>query len=193
MLHLQSESTSRWLDQVDQHLDEILIDHAHCERKAASTAMNLMCAYTEDRQLCREMTTIVQEELEHFEMVLGLLERRGIAFRRLSSSPYGRRLNATVRSLEPQRAVDRLLVASLIEARSCERFRRLSEHVRHRDTELADFYADLFESEARHHTTYVQLAEHYQNRERVRERLDQLSAIESEILAEGSRLPRMHS
>lgn len=193
MLHLQTESTSRWLAQVDQHLDEILIDHAHCERKAASTAMNLMNSYTEDRELCREMTTIISEELEHFEMVLCLLDRRGIPFRRLATGPYGRSLIALVDPREPQRAVDRLLVASLIEARSCERFRMLSDHMRTRDVELADFYAGLFESEARHHTTYVQLAERFQSRDLVRKRLDQLSALEAEIINEGSPLPRMHS
>ena len=155
--------------------------------------MNLMNSYTEDRELCREMTTIVQEELEHFDMVLGLLERRGISFRRLATGPYGRRLTALVDPHEPQRAVDRLLVASLIEARSCERFRLLAEHVRDRDAELADFYAGLFESEARHHTTYVRLAERFQNRDLVRDRLDQLSAKEAEIIAEGAPLPRMHS
>lgn len=193
MLHLQSESTSRWLDQVDQSLDEILIDHAHCERKAASTAMNLINAYTEDRVLCREMTTIVEEELEHFEMVLTLLEKRGVPFRRMAAGPYGKSLNALVRQSEPDRAVDRLLVAALIEARSCERFRLLSEHVRADEPDLADFYAGLFESEARHHTTYVQIAERFQDRSLVRQRLDQLSCKESEILAQGSTLPRMHS
>jgi tRNA-(ms[2]io[6]A)-hydroxylase len=171
----------------------MLIDHAHCERKAASTAMNLMNSYTEDRELCREMTTIIAEELEHFDLVLSLLERRGIHFRRLASGPYGRSLNALVRPSEPERAVDRLLVASLIEARSCERFRLLSEHIASRDPELADFYASLFESEARHHTTYVQLAERFQSRDQVRQRLDQLSAKEAEILSLGSPLPRMHS
>ena len=143
MLHLQSESTTSWLRQVDQHLDEILIDHAHCERKAASIAMNLMSAYTENRQLCREMTRIVQEELEHFELVLCILEERGIVFRRLASGPYGRSLNKLIRSSEPDRAVDRLLVASLIEARSCERFSLLAKHLRDRDALLADFYAGL--------------------------------------------------
>lgn len=193
MLHLQSESTSRWLHQVDEHLDQVLIDHAHCERKAASTAMNLMNAYTENRELCREMTRIVQEELEHFEMVLCLLDRRGIAFRRLAAGPYGRQLNALIRTAEPGRAVDRLLVASLIEARSCERFSLLAKHIRNQDAELADFYAGLFESEARHHTTYVRLAEQFAPRDTVRERLDQLSAREAEILDRGSPLPRMHS
>lgn len=193
MLHLQSESTTLWLNQVDQHLDEILIDHAHCERKAATTAMNLMNSYTENRHLCREMTQIVEEELEHFEMVLSLLDERGIKFRRLASGPYGRKLNALVSRPEPERAVDRLLVASLIEARSCERFNLLSKHVRDRDPALADFYASLFESEARHHTTYVRLAEHFTSRETARLRLNQLSSEESAIIAEGSELPRMHS
>ena len=193
MLHLKSESTANWLNQVDHHLDEILIDHAHCERKAATTAMNLMNSYTENRQLCREMTQIVEEELEHFEMVLCVLDERGIDFRRLASGPYGRKLNALVRTHEPERAVDRLLVASLIEARSCERFSLLSEYVRDRDPALSQFYASLFESEARHHTTYVRLAEHFASRESVRVRLSQLSSEEAAILAEGSELPRMHS
>jgi tRNA-(ms[2]io[6]A)-hydroxylase len=193
MLHLHSESTTSWLHQVDQHLDEILIDHAHCERKAASTAMNLMNAYTENRQLCREMTRIVEEELEHFELVLCILETRGIEFRRLASGPYGSSLNKLIRSSEPDRAVDRLLVASLIEARSCERFSLLAKHIRDRDALLADFYAGLFESEARHHTTYLQLAEQFASRPAVRSRLDQLSAQEAEIITQGSDLPRMHS
>ncbi len=193
MLRLQSETTKRWLGQVDQHLDEILIDHAHCERKAASTAMNLMNAYTENREICREMTVIVEEELEHFHMVIEILDARSIPFRRLASGPYGKRLNSLIEPQEPKRAVDRLLVASLIEARSCERFSLLSEHVRSRDSELADFYASLFESEARHHTTYVRLAEQFASREDVRKRLDQLSAKETEIISEGSELPRMHS
>ena len=109
---------ARWLAQVDAHLDEILIDHAHCEKKAAGTALNLIFAYVEDQELCREMAFIVNEELEHFQMVLDLLNRRGIRFRRLKPSSYGRELNDLVRKQEPQRAVDRLLVAGLIEARS---------------------------------------------------------------------------
>ncbi len=193
MLHLQSQSTARWLTQVDQSLPELLIDHAHCERKAASTAMNLMNSYTENRELCLEMTRIIQEELEHFHSVLELLDRRGIKFVRLQPGPYGSQLNQLVAKNEPDRAVDRLLVASLIEARSCERFRLLADHIRDRDGELAEFYAGLFESEARHHTTYVALAEHYAPREKVRKRLDQLSSDESRILSMGSELPRMHS
>ncbi len=170
MLHLQSTTSDRWLQQVDSALPDILIDHAHCEKKAAGTALNLIFAYVEDVELCREMTLIVNEELEHFHMVLKLLEKRGIRFRRLKPSSYGRRLNDLVRTGEPHRAVDRLLVAGLIEARSCERFHVLAEYVN--DPELAEFYHSLFESEARHHTTYTRLARHFANDEEVMARLD---------------------
>jgi tRNA-(ms[2]io[6]A)-hydroxylase len=191
MLHLQSPTAERWLRQVDAHLDEILIDHAHCEKKAAGTALNLIFHYVEDAELCREMTAIVNEELEHFHMVLELLQRRGVRFRRLKPSQYGRKLNDLVRKQEPRRAVDRLLVAGLIEARSCERFQQLAEHVE--DTELAGFYRGLFESEARHHATYTRLATHFAPEVEVIERLDELAAAEAAIIAEGDELPRMHS
>lgn len=191
MLHLKSQTSPRWLQQVDESLPDILIDHAHCEKKAAGTALNLIFAYVEDRELCQEMTRIVNEELEHFQMVLDLLDRRGIRFRRLKPSSYGRQLNDLVRSGEPHRAVDRLLVAGLIEARSCERFQVLAEHVA--DAELAEFYRSLFESEARHHTTYTRLATHFASPQEVTTRLDQLAEQEAAILATGDPLPRMHS
>ena len=191
MLHLQAPTESRWLRQVDAHLDEVLIDHAHCEKKAAGTALNLIFHYVEDVELCREMTAIVTEELEHFHMVLDLLARRGVRFRRLKPSQYGRKLNDLVRKQEPQRAVDRLLVAGLIEARSCERFQALAEHVD--DAELSAFYRGLFESEARHHATYTRLAMHFAPEEEVIRRLDELAAAEAAIIAVGEDLPRMHS
>ena len=191
MLHLKAQTDARWFEQVDAHLDEVLIDHAHCEKKAAGTALNLIFHYVEDRELCREMTEIVNEELEHFHMVLDLLERRGIKFRRLKPSQYGRRLHELVRKSEPERAVDRLLVAGLIEARSCERFHALAEHVD--DVELAEFYHSLFESEARHHTTYTRLAKHFASDEVVNGRLEELYEAEAAIIAEGEPLARMHS
>lgn len=191
MLRLKSNSTQRWLKQVDSHLDEILIDHAHCERKAAATAMNLMNSYAERRELCDEMASIVVEELEHYQLVLQLLDRREIPFRRLKPGPYGSRLNALASGAEPDRAVDKLLVASLIEARSCERFSLLRDHVD--DAELAEFYGSLFESEARHHATYVQLAEDFASRSHVKARLDQLAIEEAKIIDEGCDLARMHS
>lgn len=191
MLNLQSDSSTRWLRQVAENLDEVLIDHAHCEKKAAGTAMNLLFAYVDNTELCREMTEIVREELEHFNLVLELLARRGVRFRRLRPGDYGRLLNDLVRKLEPWRAVDRLLVASLIEARSCERFCLLRDHLP--DRELAEFYGSLFESEARHHSTYVRLAKSFADERQVRERLEELAAVEAAIISEGCPLPRMHS
>lgn len=191
MLSLKSDTDERWLHQVDGDLESVLIDHAHCERKAAGVAMSLLTAYVVNENLCREMTEIVNEELEHFHMVLELLKKRDIAFRRLPPSSYGKRLQELVTKQEPQRVVDRLLVASLIEARSCERFSRLSSHVD--DSELSEFYASLFESEARHHTTYVKLACDYAAEDAVYQRLSELAAAEAQIIAEGDDFARMHS
>ena len=191
MLHLKSESSDRWLDQVQAETELVLIDHAHCEKKAAGTALNLIFAYVEDEELCREMTSIVNEELEHFHLVLDLLKRRGIRFRRLKPSNYGNQLHALIRNQEPQRAVDRLLVAGLIEARSCERFGLLRKHLP--DEELRNFYDSLFESEARHHAVYVRLAKHYAPEREVMQRLDELATAEAEIIAAGDENARMHS
>ncbi|MBP90398.1 MAG: tRNA hydroxylase [Planctomycetaceae bacterium] len=191
MLSLKSTSSDRWLKQVETHLDQVLIDHAHCEKKAAGVAMNLIFAYVDNEELCREMTTIVTEELEHFHLVLDLLKRRKIEFQRLKPTHYGRKLNELVRRSEPERAIDRLLVAGLIEARSCERFCLLRENLE--DRELADFYGSLFESEARHHAVYVRLAKMYGDEESVRQRLEELATKEADIIDQGSELPRMHS
>lgn len=191
MLHLRSETGGRWLEQVEKHTDLLLIDHAHCEKKAAGTALNLMFAYIEDEELCREMTLIVNEELEHFQMVRDLLKRREIKFYRLKPSNYGSQLHVLIRSEEPQRAVDRLLIAGLIEARSCERFGLLRRHLP--DAELRDFYDSLFESEARHHAVYVRLAKHYASESEVMSRLEELATAEAAIIAAGDENARMHS
>jgi len=191
MLSLKTPSTDRWLHQVAANIDEVLIDHAHCEKKAAGTAMNLLFAYVDNAEVCRAMTEIVQEELSHFHLVLDLLARRGLRFRKLRPSKYGDRLRNLVNKQEPQRAVDRLLVAGLIEARSCERFGLLRDHLP--DAELAAFFGGLFESEARHHSTYVRLAKEFAPEEIVNQRLAELAAQEAGIIADGDDVPRMHS
>ena len=191
MLNLQMATHSRWFLQVDENLNEILIDHAHCEKKAAGVAMNLLFAYVDSTKISRAMAEIVNEELEHFQMVLDLLDHRGIQFRKLSPSHYGPRLHKLIRKNEPERAVDRLLVAGLIEARSCERFSLLRDYVK--DEELQRFYGGLFESEARHHATYVRLACDLATESTVHERLHWLALQEAEIISEGDELPRMHS
>ena len=191
MLHLHTASPDRWLAQVKSHLSEILIDHAHCEQKAAAAAMDLMFDYVENDELCREMIGIVNEELEHFQLVLKILNQRSIRFHKLKPGPYGRRLKELVRRQEPHKAVDRLLIAGLIEARSCERFMLLRDYAG--DSTLRTFYGELCESEARHHATYVRLAQSFADVDTVRERLEELAAEEAAIIADGSELPRMHS
>ena len=191
MLNLQVETPDRWLNQVDEDLDQVLLDHAHCELSAARTALNLMVAYVLYEPLTVEMTRIINEELDHFHQVLEQLNRLDIDFKRQQPGHYGKRLNALVRSEEPLRGVDRLLIAALIEARSCERFCLLRDHVR--DPELADFYGSLFESEAGHYATYVQLAKDFMPSDIVDQRLDELASEEAQIILEGYALARMHS
>jgi tRNA-(ms[2]io[6]A)-hydroxylase len=191
MLNLHTPTPDRWLAQVEKHLDLLLIDHAHCEKKAAGVAMNLLFSYVENADLTRAMTQIVQEELDHFHQVRAILDRRGIRFYKLPPSNYGAKLHELVGKHEPQRAVDRLLVAGLIEARSCERFGLLRDHLA--DRELADFYGSLFESEARHHSSYVRLAKDFMSEDYVRHRLAELSQAEGQIITAGEDRPRMHS
>jgi tRNA-(ms[2]io[6]A)-hydroxylase len=192
MLSLKSSTSARWLAQVERDLPAILIDHAHCEKKAAGVAMNLIFAYgSVDADVGRELSEIVVEEMEHFRQVLDVLDERGIRFSSQKPGAYGRKLNDLVRKGEPERAVDRLLVAALIEARSCERFSLLRDHVS--DERLAEFYGSLFESEARHHSTYVQMAWRFADESVVHARLEELAAAEAQIIAEGDPLPRMHS
>lgn len=191
MLSLHAPTPDRWLEQVTPHIDLLLIDHAHCEKKAAGVAMNLLFSYVEDAELTCAMTEIVREELDHFHQVRALLDRRGIRFYKLSPSGYAARLHALASKQEPGRAVDRLLIAALIEARSCERFGLLRDHLA--DRELADFYGSLFESEARHHSTYVRLAKNFRSEEQVKSRLAELAAAEAAIIAIGEDQPRMHS
>jgi tRNA-(ms[2]io[6]A)-hydroxylase len=191
MLSLHAPTPDRWLVQVQERIDLLLIDHAHCEKKAAGVAMNLLFAYVEHRELTRAMTEIVQEELDHFHQVRALLDRRGIRFYKLPPSRYGERLHELVGKNEPQRAVDRLLVAGLIEARSCERFGLLRDRLA--DRELSAFYGSLFESEARHHSTYVRLAKEFLPDESVHSRLAELAKAEAAIIAAGEAEARMHS
>ena len=191
MLNLQVATSERWLQKVQPHLDELLIDHAHCEKKAAGVAMNLLFAYVDHVELVRAMTEIVQEELSHFLLVLDLLERRGIRFRKIPPSRYGEKLHAHAGKLEPMRAVDRLLIAGLIEARSCERFALLRDQLP--DAELSAFFGSLFESEARHHSTYVRLTKLFVSEDRVVKRLAELAQVEGQIIGAGEDMARMHS
>ncbi len=193
MLNLASSTPRSWVEAVANELGLLLIDHAHCEKKAASTAINLIFRYPDRPRLLRVLSALAREELEHFELVLDLLESRGHTYDRLHPSPYAGQLMKLVRRDEPERLVDTLLCCALIEARSCERMKLLSEHLL--DAELATFYGDLLASEARHHHVYVELAMDEVGREATRERLTELARAEAEILATCHPAPplRMHS
>ncbi len=190
MLNLRSCTAPWWLERVEENIEEILLDHAHCEKKAAGTAMNLIFAYVDRVELVKELAPIVTEELDHFRLVIDLIEARGMRFRRLTPSNYGQQLGELVRKLEPGRAIDKLLVAALIEARSCERFALLRDRLK--DRALAEFYGSLFESEARHHATYVQMAMLFAPEHVVLERLHELADLEAEIINRGDELHRVH-
>lgn len=156
---LKSATRFDWVEQAIANIDVILLDHSHCERKAAGVALNLMFRYPSNTVLVRKLTAIAREELEHFEQVNQWLERRGIPLGFLSSPPYGALLKAQIRHQEPHRLLDSLLVSGLIEARSHERLGLLAEHCPL--PELAQFYRGLMVSEARHYGIYWLLADTY--------------------------------
>lgn len=180
-----------WVTQAIANLDTILLDHSQCERKAAGVALNLMFRYPSSTKLVRMLTAIAQEELEHFEQVNQWLERRGIPLAPLTPPPYGAGLKAQIRTQEPQRMLDSLLISGLIEARSHERLGLLATHCPEPD--LAKFYHGLMASEARHYGIYWVLADTYFERSLVSERLSELAIVESQLLATLHPEPRIHS
>lgn len=188
---LHQVTSDRWLQQALANLDLILLDHSHCEKKAAGVAINLMFRYSSDRQLVKQLTAIAKEELEHFEQVNQWLDKKGIALAPLNAPPYGSKLKAQIRHQEPDRLLDSLLVSALIEARSHERLGLLGAHCPEPD--LAKFYRSLMASEARHYGIYWVLATQYGDRQLVERRLEELSIFESEILSHLYDEPRIHS
>ncbi|MFN3428857.1 MAG: tRNA-(ms[2]io[6]A)-hydroxylase [Candidatus Sericytochromatia bacterium] len=190
MFCLQSATDSEWLELVIANTDKLLADHAYCEQKAAASAMSLINKYPDDPFLVKAMLKLAHEELEHFELLYDLLQRRGIPLGTIDKDPYVVALLPLCRKHGKDALVDRLLVASLIEARSAERFRLLADHLP--DEELRAMYKDLFITESRHHTVFVNLAANYAPKEAVKARLDELSKQEAEIVARLPVAPRMH-
>lgn len=191
MLNLASSTTPGWVQRVEQRLDLLLLDHCHCEKKAASTAINMIFRYQTRPELVRPLSELAREELEHFELMLDELEKRDIPFEVLDPSPYAGELMKHVRRGEPDRLMDTLLVLSLIEARSCERMKLLSEELS--DPALRALYKDLLASEARHHHGYVDLCATFFGRDETRARLKELAAAEAEVIAGAPDIVRMHT
>ena len=188
---LASSTPRAWAERALVSPEELLIDHAHCEQKAAGTALSLIFRYPQRSFLALPLSRLAREELVHFEQVLLRLAARGVAFRPLRASPYAGRLRAASRGQEPGRLVDALLCSALIEARSCERLGLLAEATP--DAELRDFYAGLCAAEARHGDVYLELAAQVEPEERVRARLDLLAAHEARVLAEAPPMARLHA
>ena len=193
MLHLAATTDRSWAERACEHLPEILLDHAHCEKKAASTALSLIFRYPERPSLAVPLSRLAREELAHFEEVVAVMRARGLEFRRQTPSPYAARLMTAVRSHEPAKLLDTLLCCALIEARSCERMKLLAETLP--DEALARLYRGLLASEARHFHGYVELARELAivDEEALQRRLAELAAHEAEVLRGDPGEPRMHS
>jgi tRNA-(ms[2]io[6]A)-hydroxylase len=181
-----------WVDEATRRVPEVLLDHANCELKAASTALGFLYRYPDRTALAQRMSRLAREELRHFEQVRKIMDELQIPFARLSASRYAGSLRQAVRSEEPWRLLDMLLVGALIEARSCERFAALAPHLPAR---LGRFYSGLLASEARHFEHYVAFArsECGVNNKVVDQRLDELKAIEAELILQPDAQFRFHS
>ena len=179
-----------WIDNALANPELLLIDHANCEKKAASTALNLMYRYVDNFDLLNKMSRLAREELRHFEQVIAIMKRRNIQYRQITASRYAVKLREAVRSNDPDKLVDILIVGALIEARSCERFARLAPFL---DEELEKFYVSLLKSEGRHFKDYLKLAETVASQQEVSERLDVFLAIEQQLIESPDSEFRFHS
>lgn len=186
---LPCATPQQWIDNALANQDLMLIDHAHCEKKAASTALSLMYRYVDNTNLLNKMSRLAREELRHFEQVLAIITRRGVEYCHLTPARYAAGLRQDVRTDDPDRLVDVMVVGAIIEARSCERFAALVPFL---DDELADFYSSLLKSEARHYRDYLALAEEA-NGGPVDERVAEFLALEEKLILEPDSEFRFHS
>jgi tRNA-(ms[2]io[6]A)-hydroxylase len=190
MLMLREKIPADWLPKILGDLPAVLIDHAHLERKAATTSMNLE-KYRDLYHRVEELNAIAIEELQHFQLVLNLLKKRGIPFGQPFPSPYITGLMRSVRNGNRHQAIDHLLCCALIEGRSCEKFQVLAHELKPIDSELADFYASLVESEGNHYATYFLMAKEIDEAEADR-RLDYYLDLDAELIRVPNPLPMLH-
>jgi tRNA-(ms[2]io[6]A)-hydroxylase len=186
---LRAPTPEAWVATAVERWRELLVDHANCEKKAASTALALMFAYPEDHELAMALSRLAREELRHFEQVQKMMLTLGVEFERQQPGRYASALRTILSTSEPERKLDLLLAGALIEARSSERFRLLSGRLR---KPLGDFYGQLERSEARHFELYVNLARAVAP-ERWQERLSTLAEREAQLATEADPVFRFHS
>ncbi len=192
MLGLKLPTDPRWVNIVEKNIEEILTDHAFCEQKATSTAISLIVSFPEYTDLVQEMTALVKEEISHFKMVHDKIIERGWTLGRDRRDDYVIQLVKFFPKggSRTTQLVHRLLYAALIEARSCERFRLLSEELE--DKELAEFYKNLMVSEANHYTMFLGFARQYGNRKEVDAKWQQLLEYEAELMRDLGKTETVH-
>jgi tRNA-(ms[2]io[6]A)-hydroxylase len=189
---LETPTPDAWLTEASERLPEMLLDHANCELKAASTALGFLYRYPERTALAQRMSRLAREELRHFEQVRSIMDDMEIPFERLSASRYAGGLREAARHEEPYKLLDLLLIGALIEARSCERFAKIAPRLPER---LGKFYGGLLASEARHFEHYIAFAKSECGVEETEldARLDELKAIEASLITEPDDEFRFHS
>lgn len=187
-MRLLVETSKAWIVQAVERFDEVLVDHAHCEKKAAAHALSMLAAFPSTPGLARAMARLAREEAGHLGQVLALLEKRGLTLGRDPGDPYAQGLKACVRQPARERLLDRLLISALIEKRSEERLRLLSENLPH--PELCSFYAKLAESEEGHGELFVKLAR--KSSPDLDGRLDELLRVEARLIRELPVRPAIH-
>ena len=187
---LQAITPRAWVDAALDDLPTLLVDHANCEKKAASTAMALIFAYPEDRALSVALSRLAREELKHFEQVERLMKRLDVPYQRMTPGRYASELRKLVRTHEPKRKLDLMIVHALIEARSCERFRLLAKRL---PEPVAILYEQLERSEARHFELYLDFAGREYDADEITARLELLAAREAELATMSDRELRFHS
>ncbi|MDB9999680.1 tRNA-(ms[2]io[6]A)-hydroxylase [Porticoccaceae bacterium] len=187
---LPCHTPDRWIENALENPSLMLIDHANCEKKAASTAISLINRYTDNFELLNKMSRLAREEMRHFEQVIAIIKRRGIEYTYVSASRYAAGLRELARKDDPGKLIDVLVIGAFIEARSCERFARLAPYL---DEELAQFYSSLLKSEGRHYQDYLRLAKKAAGGESIDDRIALFTARERELIEAPDTEFRFHS
>jgi tRNA-(ms[2]io[6]A)-hydroxylase len=187
---LPCQTPDRWLENALENPALMLIDHANCEKKAASTAMNLIYRYIDNFELMNKMSKLVREEMRHFEQVLAIMRKRKVVYQHVSASRYAAGLRDLARTEDPEKLVDVLIIGAFIEARSCERFARLAPYL---DPELETFYTSLLKSEGRHFKDYLALATKASVGESISDRIAFFAQHEQHLIESPDKEFRFHS